>query len=161
MQALNKMYLSAEDARITTMTECKVNLFQRFNQLAIYADTIKNFELEIAEAWSAAYLANQQKEKTESDLELKNEEANQLAGQQSTEMKGENEELSAMEAETSTFRFIMNQVGDVRWRGSPQEGIRFSFLLVSPRERGIVGHGGRDEHVSLHHEPGRGVCFVF
>ena len=88
-------------------------MYPRIGPLAIYADTVRNFELEIAEAWSAAYLANQQKEKTESDIELKNEEANQLAGRQSTERKGEQEELAAMEAETSTFRFIMNQV---RWK---------------------------------------------
>lgn len=110
MKSLNEMFLSVDDARITTQTECVVTLSQRFNQLAIYADTIRNFEMEIGEASTAAYLANQQKEKTEGDIETKNTEAEDLAAKQSTEMGGENKELEGMEAEVSTFRFIMNQV---------------------------------------------------
>lgn len=110
MKSLNEMFLSVDDARITTQTECVVTLSQRFNQLGIYADTIRNFEMEIGEASTAAYLANQQKEKTEGDIELKNKEAEGLAAEQSTDMGNENKELEGMEAEVSTFRFIMSQV---------------------------------------------------
>jgi len=110
MKSLNEMFLSVDDAKITTQTECVVTLTQRFKQLGVYTDTIRNFEMEIAEASTQAYLSNQQKEVTEGDIDKKNTEADDLAAKQATEMGGENKELEGMEAEVSTFRFIMNQV---------------------------------------------------
>jgi len=110
MKSLNDMFLSVDDARITTLTDCTVDLHGMFRQMFFYFDTIRELEASTGEAISSAFLAWQNKVSTQRKIDVEHDKMAELKGKQAIEMGEQEVILEGMEADVTLYRFIMAQI---------------------------------------------------
>lgn len=110
MKSLNDMFLSVDDARITTLTDCTVDLHSMFRQMFFYWDTIRELEASTGEAISAAFLAWQNKVATQRKIDTEHGKMDELKGKQAVAMGEQQKILEGMEADVTLYRFIMAQI---------------------------------------------------
>lgn len=110
MASLNDMFLSIDDSRIRTLTDCTVDLGYMFRQMFFYWDTIRELEASTGEAFAAAFTAYTNAESTQGKIDKENDKMEELKGKQKIAMDAEEKVLEGMEADVALYRFIMAQI---------------------------------------------------
>lgn len=110
MVALNDMFLSIDDERITTLVTCSVTLFDLYRQLWFHFDTLRKLETMIGEAYSTVWknMLNAWSTRYQKwTLELK---LASVKSQQGMEMEEIDADLVKKEADVTLYRFIMSKI---------------------------------------------------
>jgi hypothetical protein len=122
MVALNDMFLSIDDERITTLVTCSVTLFDLYRQLWFHFDAVRKLETMIGEAYSSWwknlmlwiqtwYSKDQQEAKLET-----------VKAEQAMEMEEIEADLVKKEADVTLYRFIMGKIEAKCNEGAGMEG---------------------------------------
>jgi len=110
MLSLNDMFLSVDDERIRTLTDCTVDLSNLWRQLFLYWWTIRGLEGSIMEAKALATNARTNGEMTARKIQEENERLSDVKSEQAVAMGAQEKILEGMEADVALYKFIMKQI---------------------------------------------------
>jgi len=126
MKALNDMFLSVDDERIRTLTDCTVDLSNLWRQIFLYWWTIRGLEGSIMEAKALASNARTNGEMTARKIQEENERLSDVKSEQAVAMGAQEKILEGMEADVALYKFIMAQINK-----QCAEGDKAAYLIQS------------------------------
>jgi len=110
MVALNDMFLSIDDERITTLVTCSVTLFDLYRQLWFHFDAVRKLETMIGEAYSSWWKHLMLWVQTWFSKYQQENKLDTVKAQQNVEMEEIDADLLKKEADVTLYRFIMNKI---------------------------------------------------
>lgn len=112
MVALNDMYLSIDEERITTLVTCNVKLNHIWTQVQLHWTNFIKLSTMIGEAFNIRFLNDAKYRETDGAKEKLGEKLEALKSAQAVEMEGIDADLVAKEADVTLYRFIMNKISE-------------------------------------------------
>lgn len=146
MVALNDMFLSIDDERITTLVSCSVTLFDLYRQLWFHFDALRKLETMIGEAYSSWWKNLILWQQTWNGKEEQARKLDSIKAQQEIEMQEIDADLVKKEADVTLYRFIMGKI-EAKCSGEADKKLMLSQTGHSKKmecqEKCNAGHNGR------------------